>query len=215
MWPIRRPHSPDGQEMWQLKLADSQCSRETHACTSRSQSRPPSHSSCALSLVWAGWVPTGCAALVPPHSPAEPRHPARYVKVMQVLCNLVCTDCCWNEVFMLSLIVVAHSLAMQKMVTRSNSMLYLEGLSKFFLFLLKPLLGFLQFMCREATLAQLTLKVTHFLCWENRENSLESDCGNYNNPALCTSQKLLHGVFQLHCDIRSTPSQLLLNTGLT
>lgn len=106
MWPIRRPHSPDGQEMWQLKLADSQCSRETHACTSRSQSRPPSHSSCALSLVWAGWVPTGCAALVPPHSPAEPRHPARYVKVMQVLCNLVCTDCCWNEVFMLSLIVV-------------------------------------------------------------------------------------------------------------
>ena len=47
--------------------------------------------------------------------------------------------------------------------------LYLEGLSKFFLFLFKPLFGFLQFMCREATLAQLTLKVTHFLCWENGE----------------------------------------------
>lgn len=73
---------------------------------------------------------------------------------------------------MLSLIVVAHLLAMQKMVTRSNSKLYLEGLSKFFLFLLKLLLGFLQFMCREATLAQLTLKVTHFLCWENRRTVL-------------------------------------------
>ena len=54
------------------------------------------------------------------------------------------------------------------LVSCPDYFLYLKGLSKFFLFLFKPLFGFLQFMCREATLAQLTLKVTHFLCRDNR-----------------------------------------------
>ena len=61
---------------------------------------------------------------------------------------------------------------------------YLKRLGELLLLLLKPLLGFLQLMHRETTLAKLALKVTHFP-WVGKGGRVQGGRGGVQSGEEC------------------------------